>query len=70
MAITTKKQALASLAKDLELVRLYERNLYTGVQIAREQGASWADIGEVLGVTRQAAQERFNDVRVERKLHG
>src|SRR5712691_10302000 len=26
---------------------------------ARESGRSWADIGTVLGVTRQAAQQRF-----------
>jgi hypothetical protein len=34
------------------------------VRLAREQGASWADIGEALGVTRQSARARFRE-RVE-----
>lgn len=29
------------------------------VRYCREQGASWADIGRALGVTRQAARQRF-----------
>jgi hypothetical protein len=29
------------------------------VSIARDQGATWTDIGDVLGTTRQAAQQRF-----------
>jgi hypothetical protein len=29
------------------------------VQQARDAGASWADIGRVLGVTKQAAQQRY-----------
>lgn len=29
------------------------------VTIAREQGASWTDIGSALGISRQAAWERF-----------
>ncbi|RMB58830.1 hypothetical protein [Tessaracoccus antarcticus] len=33
--------------------------LQSSVDEAREQGQSWADIGEALGVTRQAAFKRF-----------
>lgn len=33
------------------------------VSQARAAGASWAEIGGVLGVSRQAAQQRFKDVQ-------
>ena len=29
------------------------------VELARDQGASWTDIGTALGISRQAAWERF-----------
>lgn len=31
-----------------------------GVERAREAGASWVSIGEALGVTRQAARQRYS----------
>ena len=37
--------------------------LVTAVTLAREQGASWKDIGDALGVSPQAAHQRFK-VRV------
>ena len=33
--------------------------LRSSVEVAREAGCSWAAIGKVLGVSRQAAWERF-----------
>ncbi len=36
-------------------------DLRTAVAVARANGESWATIGMVLGVTRQAAQQRFGD---------
>ena len=36
-----------------------EQELRTAVAAARAAGASWADIGGRLGVSRQAAWERF-----------
>jgi hypothetical protein len=38
------------------------------VQAARNHGASWREIGEALGVSRQAAQQRFGKV-IERPSH-
>jgi hypothetical protein len=40
-------------------LRLAELNLRRRVRAARRGGHSWAAIGYALGVTRQAAQQRF-----------
>ncbi len=37
-----------------------EKFLYQSVHMAREAGYSWKDIGTALGVSRQAAWERFS----------
>jgi hypothetical protein len=37
-----------------------EKLLYQSVQSAREAGHSWAEIGKVMGVSRQAAWQRFS----------
>lgn len=45
---------------DLALsVRLCEQQMPALVETARAEGATWADIGRELGVTRSAAQQRF-----------
>lgn len=36
------------------------------VALLREEGASWEHIGTFLGVTRQAAQQRFGKARLRR----
>lgn len=40
---------------------------HLAVQTVREQGATWEDIGEALGISRQAARERFGTPRRRRK---
>jgi hypothetical protein len=54
--------------KDLTLVRVADRELTLAdlslrrqVMVARRHGHSWAAIGFVLGITRQAAQQRFGN---------
>jgi hypothetical protein len=42
-----------------ELASLGDAVVNHFVEQAREEGRSWADIGEVLGMTKQAAQQRF-----------
>jgi hypothetical protein len=44
----------AAAARDLA-----RRDLERAVEMARSDGASWATIGAALGVSRQAAWERF-----------
>jgi hypothetical protein len=41
------------------LIAEAERQLPQSVALARDQGYSWAEIGDLLGVTRAAAWQRF-----------
>jgi hypothetical protein len=36
-----------------------ERNLFLSVATARENGLTWTQLGDLLGVTRSAVQQRF-----------
>jgi hypothetical protein len=54
--------------KDLTLIRVADRELTLAelrlrrqVAVARRHGHSWAAIGFILGITRQAAQQRFGN---------
>jgi hypothetical protein len=38
-----------------------ERKLRRAVQFARRNGASWQDLAEALGTTRQSAWQRFKE---------
>jgi hypothetical protein len=47
------------LSKYADEAREVERLTADWVQKARDAGASWQQIGDALGVTRQAAQQRY-----------
>lgn len=49
-------RAIRAAAKNVETA---EQDLRDAVRAAREAGDSWAIIGTALGVSRQAAQQRF-----------
>ena len=49
----------AALAATAALREAADRKLFVLVGFARDAGASWASIGEALGVTTQAAHQRF-----------
>jgi hypothetical protein len=56
---------LRAIAEASEGVRAGQARLRELVQLARANGRSWGQIGIALGVSRQAARERFADkVRV------
>lgn len=44
-----------------EYAKRVEAELRNQVIIARSMGLSWAEIGDVFGVTKQAAQQRFGN---------
>jgi hypothetical protein len=56
----TLDQVLESLPRIAAAGAQVERNLTGWVRRARELGATWARIGEALGMTRQSAWERFS----------
>lgn len=54
-----KTPLLHEVATALSGLALAERVLRDRVRDARRAGATWAEVGDALGVTRQAAQHRF-----------
>ena len=52
-------QPLAAITEALGAVRAAEVHLRAAVEAARESGSTWAEIGEALGTSRQAAFQRF-----------
>lgn len=50
------QRGLTNLIEDMDRARRY---VHLGVEAMRAAGHTWAQIGEVMGITRQAAQERF-----------
>jgi len=52
-------QHLERLAKTTDQLRLGMTVQRQQVEHAREAGASWASIGAVMGMTRQAARQRY-----------
>ena len=51
--------ALAAIGQAQALARSAEEKLAMSVTRAREAGHTWAEIGQVLGTSRQAAFQRF-----------
>jgi ClpX C4-type zinc finger len=56
----TDSQLLKSLAPTEQTLEAVRRDLRTKVDILRSRGVSWETIGAALGVSRQAAWERFS----------
>ncbi|HEX6519875.1 MAG TPA: ClpX C4-type zinc finger protein [Streptosporangiaceae bacterium] len=58
--VTSAEEVLAHLPRVAAARALVEQDLTVWVRRARELGATWARIGEALGMTRQSAWERFS----------
>ena len=50
---------LARIAEVRAQVIEVNQRLYAAVEVARSCGRTWAEIGQALGVSKQAARERF-----------
>lgn len=57
-----KTTALTLLADTVAARQLLDDELREKVQLVRSCGASWAEIGGVLGISKQAAQQRYGKV--------
>lgn len=55
-----RSEALAEVRELAEALGELERALHEAVAEARAAGASWALVGQALGVSRQSAHERFH----------
>lgn len=51
--------ARAAILASMAVVAAAEQHLIETVQHQRRMGATWAELGEILGTSRQAAQQRF-----------
>jgi epoxyqueuosine reductase QueG len=58
----TNEELLASLAPSEATLSAVRDDLRAKVAILRDRGISWAAIGEALGISRQAAWERFRAI--------
>jgi hypothetical protein len=55
----THEDPLARLAANHRAMTVWEHRANEAVRQAREAGASWSEIGKEIGVTKQAAWQRF-----------
>jgi hypothetical protein len=54
-----KQKRLDDVARALGNLQAAEGRMRHSVNRARDAAATWAEVGEALGVSRQAAQQRF-----------
>lgn len=57
--ISITEPALARLAIAVRYRKQSEKDLDKAVRAAREEGFSWAAIADILGISRQGAQQRY-----------
>lgn len=60
-AVVEHTDDLRRIATASEAIRADEARLREAVEMARAQGRSWNQIATALGVSRQAARQRFSD---------
>lgn len=58
---------VALLQEVAEARRRMDRIEYHAVELVRAAGATWEDIGETFGISRQAARQRFGEPRPRRR---
>jgi hypothetical protein len=63
MAWLTEVTRLYDLVRDGDRTAEVEQSLTTAVDQSRKHGATWQEIGDAIGVSRQYANKRFADVR-------
>ena len=64
------KQPLAALRNSVAIIQAFTDDLPIFVNAARSSGATWEQIGDALGVSRQAAQQRYGQHETEIRPNG
>lgn len=60
---------LMQMGNDLSMMEQHARNAQAWwAVLAASEGASWKQIGDALGISKQAAQQRFGSLLVDREL--
>jgi hypothetical protein len=54
-------QSLAALRNSVAIIQAFTDDLPIFVNAARRNGATWEQIGDALGVSRQAAHQRYGE---------
>jgi hypothetical protein len=67
---TTIQQSLTALRNSVEIIGAFTDDLPIFVNAARSSGATWEQIGDALGVTRQAAQQRYGQHQPDARPNG
>ncbi len=57
----TARDSIASLDAARRLCEAAEQLQAAAIEAARADGATWAEIGDVYGLTKQGAQQRFRE---------
>jgi hypothetical protein len=61
--VLQRSEALLAIVRLRRRVELANRAIAQQLAVARRNGATWVDVADVLGVSRQAAQKRFEGNR-------
>lgn len=59
---TDRDSAVAAVARTAAEIEDAQARLEVAVRAARAAGATWAQVGQAMGVTRQAAHERWGHI--------
>jgi hypothetical protein len=61
---TTQNHDEDILAYSAIIAQVAAENLRTWIDIARKKGATWTEVGDAIGMSRQAAQQRYGERRL------
>lgn len=65
-----QRTALQQIRTDRTAITAAEKRINTQVIAARTAGATWADIGDALGMTGQGAHYRYQAIKATRRRKG
>lgn len=64
-SLRRRADALSAAQRQVDVVNTAQRDLERFVARALHWGATWAEVADALGVTRQSAHRRYRDLRYD-----